>query len=63
MYKSPGIGQIMAKLIQAGGETLYIENHKVISSVWNKEELTWQWKEFVIVHVHKKEDKTYCSSH
>jgi hypothetical protein len=35
--------QIMAELIQAGGETLYYEFHKLINSIWNKEELTEQW--------------------
>jgi hypothetical protein len=38
-YKSPGIDQILAELIQAGGETLWSEIHKLINSIWNKEEL------------------------
>jgi hypothetical protein len=37
-YKSPGSDQIPAELIQAGGETLRSEIHKLINSVWNKEE-------------------------
>jgi hypothetical protein len=32
-YKSPDNDQIPAELIQAGGETLYSEIHKLISSV------------------------------
>jgi hypothetical protein len=32
--------------------------HKLINSVWNKEELPDQWKESIIVPVHKKGDKT-----
>jgi hypothetical protein len=32
--------------------------HKLINSVWNKEELPDQWKKFIIVPVHKKGDKT-----
>jgi hypothetical protein len=31
--------------------------HKLIKSVWNKEELPDQWKEFIIIPVHKKCDK------
>jgi hypothetical protein len=31
--------------------------HKLINSVWNKEELPDQWKESIIVPVHKKGDK------
>jgi hypothetical protein len=38
-YKSPGSDQIPAELIQAGGEILLAAIHKLISSVWNKEEL------------------------
>jgi hypothetical protein len=37
-YKSPGIDQIPAKLIKAGGETLCSEIHKLIYSRLNKEE-------------------------
>jgi hypothetical protein len=43
-YKSPGIDQITAEPIQAG-ETLHSEIHKLINSIWNKEELTKQRKE------------------
>jgi hypothetical protein len=38
-YKSPGSDQIPVELIQAGGEILLSEIHKLISSIWNKEEL------------------------
>jgi hypothetical protein len=58
MYKSPGSDQIPAELIQAGGEILLSAIHKLINSVWNKEELPDQWKEFIIVPIHKKGDET-----
>jgi hypothetical protein len=38
-YKSPGSDQIPAELIKAGGETLQSEIHKLINSIWSKEEL------------------------
>jgi len=38
-YRSPGIDQIPAELIKAGGKTIRCEIHKLIISVWNKEEL------------------------
>jgi hypothetical protein len=60
-YKSPGIDQIPAELIQAGGKMLLSVIHKLINSVWNKEELSDQWKESIIVPVHKKGDKTDCN--
>jgi hypothetical protein len=37
-YKSPDSDQIQAELIQAGGEILLSAIHKLINSVWNKEE-------------------------
>jgi hypothetical protein len=52
-FKSPGTDQTSAKLIKAGGETLCSEAHKLICSVWNKEELPQQWKERIIVPIHK----------
>jgi hypothetical protein len=50
-FKSPGIAQILAEPIQAEGNTLRSEIHKLISSTWNKEELPQYWKESVIVPV------------
>jgi hypothetical protein len=50
-YKSLGTDQIPAKLIKAGGETLSSEIHKLIHSIWNKEELPQQWKDSVIVPI------------
>jgi len=38
-YRSPGIDQIPAEMIKAGGRTICSEIHKLINSTWNKEEL------------------------
>jgi hypothetical protein len=57
-YKSLCTDQIPAELIKAGDETLCSEIHKLICSIWNKEELPHQWKESIIIPVHKKGDKT-----
>jgi hypothetical protein len=61
-YKSPGTDQILTELIQAGGEALQSEIHKLIDSISNKEELPDQCKEPIIVPVYKKGDKTGCST-
>jgi hypothetical protein len=44
-FKSLGNDQIPAELIKAGGETLLSAIHKLVNSVWKKEELPDQWKE------------------
>ena len=56
-HKSPGIDQIPAELIKAGGKTIHCEIHKLVISVWNKEALPEEWKESIIVSVYKKGDK------
>jgi hypothetical protein len=60
-YELPGSDQILAELTQAGGEILLYAIHKLINSVWNKEELPHQWKDSIIEPVHKKGDKTDCN--
>jgi len=38
-HKSPGIDQISAELIKAGGRTICCAIHKLIISIWIKEKL------------------------
>jgi hypothetical protein len=61
--KSPGIHQIPAELIKAGGRIIRSEIHKLIISIWIKEELPEEWKESVIVPIYKKGDKRDCSNY
>jgi hypothetical protein len=62
-HKSPGIDQIPAELIKAGGRTIHCAIHKLIIAIWNKEELPEEWKESIIVPIHKKGDKTDCNKY
>jgi hypothetical protein len=57
-YKSAGSDEILAELIQGGGEILLSAIHKLVNSIWNKEEMPDQWKESIIVQADKKGDKT-----
>jgi len=50
-------------LIKAGGKTIRCEIHELIIAIWNKEELSEEWKESIIVPIHKKGDKTDCNNH
>ena len=62
-HKSPGIGQIPAELIKVGGTTLCLEIHKLITAIWKREKLPEEWKESIIVPIHKKGDKTDCNNY
>ena len=62
-HKSPGNYQIPAEWIKAGGRTIHCEIHKLIISIWDKEELPEDWKESIIVSTYKKGDKTDCSNY
>jgi hypothetical protein len=62
-YKTPGSDQIPAELYQVGGELLVSAIHKLITSIWNKEELPDQWKESIIIPIHKRGDKTDCNNY
>ena len=50
-HKLPGIDQVPPELIKAGGKTIRCEIHKLIISIWNKEELPEEWKESIIVPI------------
>jgi len=54
--RSPGIDQIPAEMIKAGGRTIHSEIHTLINSIWNKEELPEEWKESIIVRIYSKGD-------
>jgi len=62
-HKSPGIAHIPAELIKAGGKTICLEFHKLITSIWKKEKLPEEWKESIIVPIHKKGDITGCNNY
>jgi hypothetical protein len=52
--KSSGSDKIQGELITAEGETLLYEAHKLIISIWNKQQLPDQWKQSIILPVLKE---------
>jgi hypothetical protein len=37
--------------------------YKFMTSIWNKKQLPNQWKEFIILPIHKTRDKTDCNNY
>ena len=62
-HKSPRIDEIPAELIKVEGRTICLEIHKLIISIWKKEKQPEEWKESIIVPIHKKGDKTDCNNY
>ena len=50
-------------MIKAGGRTICLEIHKLIISIWKKDKLPEEWKELIIVPIHKKGDRTDCNNY
>jgi hypothetical protein len=57
-HKSLCTDQIPAELIQAGGRTIRSQIHRLINTVWNNEILPEEWKEWIVVPMDIKSDKT-----
>jgi len=50
-------------VLQARGDALHSGTHKLINSIWNKEELSQQWEDSIIVPIYKDCDETDCSNY
>jgi hypothetical protein len=49
--------------LKQGVGKLALRPHEFIKSMWNKEELSVEWKELIIVPIYKKGYKTDCSNY
>jgi hypothetical protein len=50
----------LEELIQAEGDKLGSEILEVINYIWNEEKLPPQWKECIIIPLHRKGHKSIC---
>jgi len=58
--KTQGTDQTPAELFKVVCWTIRYEIHKLIKSIWNKEDWPERWKESMIEPIYKKSDKTDC---
>jgi hypothetical protein len=52
-HTSPDSNKIPPEKLKAGGWTARTEIHKLINSIWNKEELPEEWKESILIPIYK----------
>jgi hypothetical protein len=57
-YKLPVIDQLLKELMQRESKILCSEIHKLTHSCWNKEELSQQCKELIIVPMYEMGKKS-----
>ncbi|KAK6478437.1 hypothetical protein HHUSO_G20753 [Huso huso] len=54
--KAPGVDQVTAEAIKAGGDVLLHRLHALLSLIWNSERIPSAWKKAMIVPILKKGD-------
>ncbi|EYC27241.1 hypothetical protein Y032_0009g600 [Ancylostoma ceylanicum] len=61
--KSPGVDNITAEAMKAGGEVLLRRLHSLISLVWQTEVIPATWKRALVVPIHEKGDSRECKNY
>ena len=64
-HKSPGTGQITAKMFKAGGRTICCENHKLINSITGFHSILARWRNHFpqLLNVHGVNDVRQTEIH
>ena len=61
--KAPGESSITMDMIKHGGERVQQYLHRMLVKIWRTERMPDDWKEAVIIPVHKKGDKLDCKNY
>uniref|UniRef100_A0A8D8Q0R7 Craniofacial development protein 2 n=1 Tax=Cacopsylla melanoneura TaxID=428564 RepID=A0A8D8Q0R7_9HEMI len=61
--KTPGTDELTSELLKKGGPMLREEIHKLIVKCWETETIPDQWREVIIIPLHKKNDPTDCNNY
>lgn len=61
--KSPGLDGIPPEAIKLAGKSIIDRIHKLTQNIWTKEEVPQDWKDAIIIPIHKKGSKKTCSNY
>lgn len=61
--KTPGVDQVTAEAIKAGGDILLYRLHSLVRKIWRTEQVPTTWRKAVIVPIHKKGDNQECKNY
>ncbi len=61
--KSPGSDGITAEMLQAGGEQLARQIHKLCNKAWHEGTIPEEWGKSILVPIPKKGDLSNCSNY
>lgn len=61
--KAQGNDNILSEFLENGSKLISRVFYKLISLIWREEQILVSWKEGVMVPLHKKGEKMYCSNY
>ena len=61
--KSPGSDGVTAEMLQAGGESLSRQIHKLCNNAWHEGTIPEKWGKSILVPIPKKGDLSNCSNY
>jgi hypothetical protein len=61
--KSPGSDGVTAEMLQAGGESLSREIHKLCNKAWHEGTIPQEWGKSILIPIPKKGDLSNCSNY
>lgn len=61
--KSPGNDSITGEMLKAGSEETVEMLHNLLNRVWQEKKIPQEWKEAVIIPIHKKGSKSQCQNY
>uniref|UniRef100_A0A914XPG8 Reverse transcriptase domain-containing protein n=1 Tax=Plectus sambesii TaxID=2011161 RepID=A0A914XPG8_9BILA len=61
--KAPGVDQITAEMLKAGGDVLARRLHTLLGVIWTAERVPEAWKKAIVVPILKKGDSRECKNY